>query len=74
MGCLTKTLGRLLFVTIIASSAYLHLTKPSNYTEDLSSNYATFVSLVNQHAGPGVVPPAEAVMYLVTKDQLAIVV
>jgi hypothetical protein len=74
MGCLTKTLGRLLFVTIIASSAYLHLTKPSNYTEDLSSNYATFVSLVNQHAGPGVVPPAEVVMYLVTTDQLAIVV
>ncbi len=28
MACLTKFIGRLLFVTILASSAYLHLNKP----------------------------------------------
>lgn len=65
MGCLTRTLGRLLFVTIIISSAYLHLSKPQNYTEDLSSNYAQFTQLVNQHL-PGYLPPAEAVFCFVT--------
>ena len=67
MGCITKTLGRLLFVTIILSSAYLHLSKPQNYTEDLSSNYAQFVKLVNEHVTPGVIPPAEVVFYFLIK-------
>ncbi len=67
MGCLTKTLGRLLFVTILVSSAYLHLSKPQNSTSDLSSNYTQLVQLVNQHVAPGVLPPAEIVFYFVIK-------
>jgi len=39
MGCITRTLGRLLFVTILVSSAYLHLSKPQSFVQDLSNNY-----------------------------------
>ena len=39
MGCLTRALGRILFVTIIASSAYLHLNKPQNTVDEAKDNY-----------------------------------
>ena len=64
MGCITKTVGRLLFVTILFSSAYLHLSKPQNYTSELSSNYSQFHQLFTQYAKPGVIPPAELVHFL----------
>ena len=67
MGCLTKTLGRLLFVTIIASSAYLHLSKPENYTKELSENYRQLGLFFNEHVTPGVIPPPQLVFFLLIK-------
>lgn len=40
MGCIVKTIGRLLFVTLLVSFAYLHLTKPQNFAENISTNYS----------------------------------
>ncbi len=57
MGCLTKTLGRLLFVTILVSSAYLHLSKPQNYVEDLNNNYEFLTEYAGKYL-PGYLPPA----------------
>lgn len=39
MGCLTKTVGRLLFVTLLFSSAYLHLTNQAKYVTEFTQNY-----------------------------------
>lgn len=57
MGCLTRALGRILFVTIIVSSAYLHLNKPQNTIEEAKSNYASLFKCINQLA-PGILPAA----------------
>lgn len=60
MGCIVKTIGRLLFVTLLISSAYLHLTKPQNFAENLSTNYSEIVECVGKHV-PGYLPPVELV-------------
>lgn len=39
MGSFTKFIGRLLFVTLLVSLAYLHITKPQNYVEGFKTNY-----------------------------------
>jgi len=39
MGSFTKFIGRLLFVTLLVSLAYLHVTKPQNYVEGFKTNY-----------------------------------
>lgn len=66
MGCITKTIGRLLFVTLLISSAYLHLTKPQNFAEDLSTNYSEIVECVGKHV-PGYLPPVELVNTYLSK-------
>lgn len=70
MGCLTRALGRILFVTIIVSSAYLHLNKPQNTIDEAKNNYVQLFDCVNQLA-PGVLPAAETVFYFNYSDELA---
>lgn len=68
MGCFVKLIGRLLFVTLLISSAYLHLSKPQNFTEDLSNNYSQVVECA-KHL-PGYLPPVSTVFTYLMKDQL----
>jgi hypothetical protein len=49
MGCVTKTLGRLLFVTFLISTAYLHLTKHQDYTEGFANNYEEFTKCTGKY-------------------------
>lgn len=63
MGCIVKTLGRLLFVTLLVSSAYIHLTKPQNSVEELSTNYSEVFECAGKYI-PGILPPASIVSYL----------
>ena len=60
MGCVTKTLGRILFVTILVSQAYLHLNKPDNYAADFNTNWTHLTECVAKYA-PGVLPAASSV-------------
>lgn len=56
MVCFVKALGRILFVTILVSSAYLHLNKPETYASDFTANYNHLTECVGKHA-PGVLLP-----------------
>lgn len=47
MGSFTKFIGRLLFVTLLVSLAYLHITKPQNYVEGFKTNYTHTVEFVH---------------------------
>jgi len=49
MGSFTKFIGRLLFITLLVSLAYLHVTKPQNYVEGFKTNYNHLVEFVNSH-------------------------
>lgn len=49
MGSLTQSLGRLLFVTILISSTYLHVTKPKSYVDGFTHNYTHLVSFADEH-------------------------
>ncbi len=49
MSCVAKYLGRLLFVTLLVSSAYLHISKPQEYVNSFSANYSEGIECINQH-------------------------
>ena len=48
MGCIIKFLGRLLFVTLLISCAYLHISKPQNYQKDFAHGYEHISEHLNQ--------------------------
>jgi len=72
MNCTVKTLGRILFITILASSAYLHLSRPETYVNDFRTNWANLTECTGKYM-PGILPAAPTVSMTIIKDQLGIV-
>ncbi len=50
-----KTIGRLLIITVLISSAYLHISKPEASLELFKNNYNHTTTFVEKYA-PGVLP------------------
>lgn len=63
MGSITRTLGRLLFVTILISSAYLHLNKPQTFVESLSTNYKEFAHFAGKEVIRHLPPPQNVLFH-----------
>lgn len=72
MGCITKSVGRLLFVTFLVSSAYLHISKPETFTTTLTTNWNQLSECVGKHL-PGVLPSLENVSSFYDTVQLELV-
>jgi len=65
MGCITKFLGRLLFVTLLVSSTYLHISKPQDYVDSFIHHYNHLNGCGSKHlAGIITFPAADAVFLL----------
>jgi len=65
MGCITKFLGRLLFVTLLVSSTYLHISKPQDYVDSFTNHYNHLNEWGSKHlAGLIIFPAADAVIFI----------
>lgn len=71
MVCLVKALGRILFVTILVSSAYLHLNNSETYVTDFTANYSHLTKYAGKHDLGALLPTASTVRIKVIIDRLA---
>lgn len=65
----TKVIGRLLIVTVLISSAYLHLSKPDTHTTLFTANYNHVIDATKSFAS-GVLPQADTVIFLINLVKL----
>lgn len=65
MGSFTKFIGRLLFIGLLVSLAYVHVTKPQNYVDGFKTNYTQVIEFAHSkiHGLPQL-PAASEVIYL----------
>lgn len=72
MSCITKSIGRLLFVTFLVSSAYLHISKPDTFTNTFTNNWNHLTECAGKHL-PGLLPNLENVSLFSDSVQLELV-